>query len=389
MRNSLLLLLLGLYACTGNNEKNLIGTWIEQMPQGMNYIQGFHLKDNGTAESVGMRTLLYNKWEIKDNKLILSGESVGNGQTIQFSDTMNIIRCHADTLVVNRKNMDVVYVRQNNDLETIKSRPSRAAHEGFTWKELSGAGLTLWVQENKDIRLIADPSLPGIVMVRNGCARPQMLIRVFDLPNHDINDVIRTLEKADNWDSKQTGRFEEVKPVRDGVRRFVMVPYGNYGAEVRMLMKSEPVPAPCNGWGVGNSGTRYFEIHDSHPDKAIFVETGQEAPLFDEGSIVFSDTDTAKANGEMSTDELFTLKGTVTIGHEVRAFKPEGSNDEYWIVDKTGSLEDLYDKTTKGQKNGSPVKAVLKLEYNGKWDDGFAAEYSGVFFVREIVSLNK
>lgn len=202
MRNSLLLLLLGLYACTGNNEKDMVGIWIEQMPQGMNYLQGFHLKDNGTAESVGMRTLLYNKWEIKDNKLILSGESVGNGQTIQFSDTMNIIRCHADTLVVNRKNMDVV-------------------------------------------------------------------------------------------------------------------------------------------------------------------------------------------NGEMSTDELFTLKGTVTIGHEVRAFNPEGSSDEYWIVDKTGSLEDLYDKTTKGQKNGSPVKAVLKLEYNGKWDDGFAAEYSGVFFVREVVSLNK
>lgn len=53
-------------------------------------------------------------------------------------------------------------------------------------------------------------------------------------------------------------------------------------------MQSEPVPAPCNGWGVGNSGQRYFEIHNSNPDKAIFIEIGQDAPLFDENSIIFS-----------------------------------------------------------------------------------------------------
>ena len=67
-----------------------------------------------------------------------------------------------------------------------------------------------------------------------------------------------------------------------------MVPVGDYATEVRAQMQSEPVPAPCNGWGVGNSGQRYFEIHDSNPDKAIFIEIGQDAPLFDENSIIFS-----------------------------------------------------------------------------------------------------
>ena len=41
----------------------------------------------------------------------------------------------------------------------------------------------------------------------------------------------------------------------------------------------------------------------------------------------------------------------------------------------------------KGQKNGKPVKATLRLEYNGKWDDGFAAEYDGTYLVREVVEL--
>ena len=67
-----------------------------------------------------------------------------------------------------------------------------------------------------------------------------------------------------------------------------MVPDGDYATEVKAQMQSEPGPAPCNGWGVGNSGQRYFEIHNSNPDKAIFIEIGQDAPLFDENSIIFS-----------------------------------------------------------------------------------------------------
>lgn len=388
MKNTLFLLLLSLCACSGKSGKNMNGIWIEQMPQSINYLQGFNLKDNGIAESVGTKTLLYNKWEVKEDKLILSGESVGNGQSILFSDTMIIVKYCADTLVVKRKNTNVVYIRQDDNIERTKNKPSRQAYEGFTWKELSGAGLTLWAQENEDIRLIADSSLPGIVMVRKGDKTPRKLIQIFNLPNKEINDVFKTLEKADSWDKKQTGKFEEVNSRRDGVRRYVMIPDGSYAAEVEMQMKSEPVPAPCNGWGVGNSGKRYFEIYDSNPDKAIFIEIGQDAPLFDENSISFSNSPISQLNGKMSKDELYTLKGTLTISHEVRSFTPDGSKEEYWIVDKTNSLYDIYDKASKGHKNGKPLQAILKVEYNGKWNDGFAADYSGVFFVREIINLN-
>ena len=81
------------------------------------------------------------------------------------------------------------------------------------------------------------------------------------------------------------------------------------------------------------------------------------------------------------------LSGILTIGHEVRSFKPEGSDDEFWIVDKTGKLSDEYDKVTGGIKNGKPTSATLKLEYQGKWDDGFAAEYCGVYFVKEVIHI--
>lgn len=94
----------------------------------------------------------------------------------------------------------------------------------------------------------------------------------------------------------------------------------------------------------------------------------------------------------LDTDSLvvgntYTLSGTVCIGHEVRSFKPDGMELEYWIVDKSGKLTELYDKATDGVKNGKPLHATLKLEYNGKWDDGFAAEYPGVYIVKEVISV--
>lgn len=264
--------------------------------------------------------------------------------------------------------------------------PSRKAYEGFEWKELLGAGLKLWYQANDDIRLIADSSLPGIVVVRNGDSSPHKVIQIFNLPNKSIYDVIDVLKKSNGWDDTQTCRFKEVESGRNGIRKFFMVPDGDYAKKIESEMKTSPIPATCNGWGVGNSGTRYFELHDTNPEKAIFIEIGQDAPLFDETSILFADTELSETM--RSFDELYTLSGTLCIGHEVRSFKPDGCDEEFWIVDKTGRLNDVYDKVTKGVKNGKPVNAILKLEYNGAWDDGFAAEYSGVYFVREILSVN-
>lgn len=288
MKQIISIFALVLCACSSNNNINLAGQWIEVLPENVSYIQGMDLKEDGSAQSIGMSTLLYHQWKVTDKKLILNGESIGNSQTIHFSDTMNIIRCNKDTLVVERRKRNIVFVKNSNHSETVKNEPTRKAYDGFVWKKISGAGLTLWVQENENIRLIADPSLPGISMVRKGDKAPHMLIQVFHLPNKDINDVIRTLEKSENWDKRQTCKFEEIKSQRKGVRKFIMVPDGDYATEVKAQMQSEPVPAPCNGWGVGNSGQRYFEIHDSNPDKAIFIEIGQDAQLFDENSIIFS-----------------------------------------------------------------------------------------------------
>lgn len=84
-----------------------------------------------------------------------------------------------------------------------------------------------------------------------------------------------------------------------------------------------------------------------------------------------------------------TLKGQICVAHEVRCFKPEGQNLEYWFVDKTQSVEKAYAKLMSGVEDGRPVQAELEVEYSGKSADGFAAEYAGVFVVRKLISMYK
>lgn len=268
------------------------------------------------------------------------------------------------------------------DSLAIDYKPSRAPYEGFQWMQVKGCGLSFWAQQNDQIRIMVDPAIPGVVMVREGDAVPHRVMQLFSLKNRSINDVINSLRQQPGWDETQTCAFKEIKSPRSGVHRYVLIPSGDYACKMEQVMKQEPVPSTCNGWGTGNSGMRYFEVHDSHPDKAIFVEIGQDAPLFDENSISFTDDTCA-------TDVLTMQEGILTIGHEVRSFRPDGSDEEFWVVDKTGRLMDMYDKATGGMKNGKPTKVRLKLEYNGKWEDGFAAEYAGVYFVREVLALEK
>lgn len=112
MKKAVFLLTLGLCACAGNSEPDIRGSWIEVLPESVPFVQGMNLKEDGTAESIGMATLKYNKWTYEGDKLILDGESIGNGQTISFSDTMTVVGVKNDTLTVKRGEETVFYVRK-------------------------------------------------------------------------------------------------------------------------------------------------------------------------------------------------------------------------------------------------------------------------------------
>lgn len=97
-----MLLLLSGCCETPKPEGSLAGYWIERMPVHSEFVQGIRLDKEGSAASIGMHTLRYWGWERQGDRLLLKGRSVGNGQTIDFTDTLDIERLTADTLILGK-----------------------------------------------------------------------------------------------------------------------------------------------------------------------------------------------------------------------------------------------------------------------------------------------
>lgn len=90
------------------------GTWVEPVPGMEKQMQGVRFEANGVASSVNMATLLYEQWKKDGETLLLSGKSIGNGQTIAFTDTLHIVKVTTDSLVLSQGEHIIRYVRQED-----------------------------------------------------------------------------------------------------------------------------------------------------------------------------------------------------------------------------------------------------------------------------------
>lgn len=103
-----------LFACT-SNKQSFTGNWIEVMPSNSPFIQGVTLHPDGSATSINMATLQYEKWKEEGKSLILWGKSIGNGQTIDFADTLQVIKLTPDSLVLGKaNNYRISYTKTSN-----------------------------------------------------------------------------------------------------------------------------------------------------------------------------------------------------------------------------------------------------------------------------------
>lgn len=98
---------------TSEPDNLFIGNWIEVMPVKKHITQGISLKENGQASSIGMATLKYETWQVKDRKITFTGKSIGNHQTIDFTDTLDIIEITPDRLILQKYGTyQIHYTRQ-------------------------------------------------------------------------------------------------------------------------------------------------------------------------------------------------------------------------------------------------------------------------------------
>ena len=149
----------GLIACspkTAVNETDLLGNWTEILPPSSNFVQGMTLAKEGKASSIGMATLQYESWQLlSDEQLVLSGKSIGNGQTIDFADTLDVVSLSGDTLTLGKGEMyRIQYVRQQEGEGLIGGSD---AAMGYTWSKMLQKKIRVF-EEGTRVHSVADPN---------------------------------------------------------------------------------------------------------------------------------------------------------------------------------------------------------------------------------------
>lgn len=94
-------------------QKNSIeGSWVQPIPGMENEMQGIKLEKGGKASSINMHTLLYASWKKEGDKLVLEGESIGNGQTVKFQDEYTILKLNDRELILGAGDAEFNYSRR-------------------------------------------------------------------------------------------------------------------------------------------------------------------------------------------------------------------------------------------------------------------------------------
>lgn len=137
-------------------ENELKGNWVEVMPANQQIVQGVTLEEGGKATSIGMATLKYERWKLTDGaRLILEGKSIGNGQTIDFADTLDVVSLSGDTLTLGKGEMyRIQYVRQQEGEGLIGGSDTAM---GYTWSKMLQKKIRVF-EEGSRVHSVADPN---------------------------------------------------------------------------------------------------------------------------------------------------------------------------------------------------------------------------------------
>ncbi|HYM73047.1 MAG TPA: hypothetical protein VET89_08705 [Stellaceae bacterium] len=98
---------------------------------------------------------------------------------------------------------------------------------------------------------------------------------------------IATLTDTEAKASCKVRAFKNPAVKGKGKLLFQIMPTGAYARKVEKKLQQEPGDFGCGDFGAGQS-TAYFEYHPAETKaKFLYVDTGQDEPLFDQDSIVF------------------------------------------------------------------------------------------------------
>jgi hypothetical protein len=169
--------------------------------------------------------------------------------------------------------------------------PSRKASKDCAWHTLSdpGLGLAAWVQScdygKRKIEFRVGKG--ALLMHYSDGDSSQPVIDVFDLKSGESAEAGLRRIFVEHTDKKVAARcvlsrYTE-SPTPKGVEHYTFVPDKAYQKQLDAKHEDGVPDPPCGDFGISYDGIGYFEVQPaSAARKVLFVNVGQDEPLFDE-----------------------------------------------------------------------------------------------------------
>lgn len=170
--------------------------------------------------------------------------------------------------------------------------PSESSVPGAcTWHWKAGAGLGIWTErcvlETGVWEPQFDAALRGFVLTVDGEAQGTIL-QVFDKGAEEgIAAILPELRARGFLPDDDECRFEPaaIRPAPRTVAFYEIRPTGKRLEAFEATPDDEVPEPPCGAYGWGTHGVRYFMTDTRFPDRAIYVNTGQDGTMFDDRTI--------------------------------------------------------------------------------------------------------
>jgi hypothetical protein len=120
---------------------------------------------------------------------------------------------------------------------------------------------------------------------------------------------------------------------------------------------------------------------DRHPEEPMNAEPSVDTMI----RLVFADGELIPVKQDAA--EAQVLEGWVTIGHEVRSFRPCSSKEEHWLMGNSPALEEIraaYNQALPGAKPYTPLFMSLAGSSTAPPADGFGAGYNAAFLATRL-----
>jgi hypothetical protein len=155
------------------------------------------------------------------------------------------------------------------------------------WRE--GGGIGLWTETcvfNETVWQVQWDDERGAFVTRRGDMVTGVAVRGFPLPPRaGIDALTGTLIAAGHLEAEAPCEWQPI-PLRPAPRTKTFYALTPTDPEALAPSAAGEVPDPiCGPYGTSSHGVRYFITDLRWPDHAIFVDEGQERPLFDPSSI--------------------------------------------------------------------------------------------------------